>query len=82
MYQLEEKIWFWLMILPILVAFLFFINEIWKSSTQQGFKPFSLLIRLYANMQAGHIVLMSLISLIFMILALVNPQIGSKDGNL
>ena len=28
-------------------------------------KPFSLLIRLYANMQAGHIVLMSLIGLIF-----------------
>lgn len=28
-------------------------------------KPFSLLIRLYANMQAGHIVLMSLVGLIF-----------------
>jgi len=28
-------------------------------------KPFALLIRLYANMQAGHIVLMSLIGLIF-----------------
>lgn len=28
-------------------------------------KPFSLLIRLYANMQAGHIVMMSLIGLIF-----------------
>ena len=28
-------------------------------------KPFSLLIRLYANMQAGHIVIMSLIGLMF-----------------
>ena len=28
-------------------------------------KPYSLLIRLYANMQAGHIVLMSLIGLMF-----------------
>jgi F-type H+-transporting ATPase subunit a len=28
-------------------------------------KPFALLIRLYANMQAGHIVLMSLIALMF-----------------
>jgi F-type H+-transporting ATPase subunit a len=28
-------------------------------------KPFSLMIRLYANISAGHIVLMSLISLIF-----------------
>ena len=28
-------------------------------------KPFSLLIRLYANIQAGHIVLMSLIGLMF-----------------
>jgi F-type H+-transporting ATPase subunit a len=29
-------------------------------------KPFSLLIRLYANMQAGHIVIMSLIGLMFL----------------
>ena len=28
-------------------------------------KPFSLLIRLYANMQAGHIVIMSIIGLMF-----------------
>ncbi|MEZ7885982.1 MAG: F0F1 ATP synthase subunit A, partial [Flavobacteriales bacterium] len=28
-------------------------------------KPFSLMIRLYANMQAGHIVLMSLVGLIY-----------------
>ena len=28
-------------------------------------KPFALMIRLYANMQAGHIVLMSLIGLMF-----------------
>ena len=36
-------------------------------------KPFSLLIRLYANMQAGHIVLMSLIGLIF----IFNNWVGS-----
>ena len=36
-------------------------------------KPFSLLIRLYANMQAGHIVLMSLIALMY----LFNSIIGS-----
>lgn len=29
-------------------------------------KPFSLLIRLYANMQAGHIVMMSLVGLMFL----------------
>ncbi len=37
-------------------------------------KPFSLLIRLYANMQAGHIVLMSLIALMY----LFNSIIGSS----
>ena len=37
-------------------------------------KPFSLLIRLYANMQAGHIVLMSLIGLMF----IFNNWIGSS----
>ena len=37
-------------------------------------KPFSLLIRLYANMQAGHIVLMSLIGLMF----IFNNWLGSS----
>lgn len=37
-------------------------------------KPFSLLIRLYANMQAGHIVLMSLLALMY----LFNSVIGSS----
>ncbi|GAA3656947.1 F0F1 ATP synthase subunit A [Flavivirga jejuensis] len=37
-------------------------------------KPFSLLIRLYANMQAGHIVLMSLIALMY----LFNSIVGSS----
>jgi len=37
-------------------------------------KPFSLLIRLYANMQAGHIVLMSLLALMY----LFNSIIGSS----
>lgn len=37
-------------------------------------KPFSLLIRLYANMQAGHIVLMSLVGLMF----IFNNWLGSS----
>jgi F-type H+-transporting ATPase subunit a len=32
---------------------------------EQLFKPFSLMIRLYANMFAGHVVLMSIIGLMF-----------------
>ena len=36
-------------------------------------KPFSLLIRLYANMQAGHIVLMSLIGLMFIFKSWIEP---------
>ncbi|MFS4446151.1 F0F1 ATP synthase subunit A [Maribacter sp. 2307UL18-2] len=42
-------------------------------------KPFSLLIRLYANMQAGHIVLMSLIALMFYAKNAVNVDTGLED---
>ena len=36
-------------------------------------KPFSLMIRLYANISAGHIVLMSLIALIFIFKNWIDP---------
>ncbi|WP_298901071.1 F0F1 ATP synthase subunit A [uncultured Psychroserpens sp.] len=39
-------------------------------------KPFSLLIRLYANMQAGHIVLMSLIGLMFIFKSVIGSPLS------
>ena len=47
-----SKIFLYIILIPIEILGIFI-------------KPFSLLIRLYANMQAGHIVLMSLIGLMF-----------------
>ena len=81
MYQFEDKIWFWLLVIPALTLALFFINEFWKSRTQKKFITNSLLIRLSPNLSKFKPYLkisISSISLILLILALVNPQIGSK----
>ena len=81
MYQLEEKIWFWLMVIPVLIAVLFFINEFWKTRAQNKFITRSSLLKLSPNLSRFKPYLkslMNLISLIFLILALVNPQVGSK----
>ena len=81
MYQFEDKIWFWLLVIPALTLALFFINEFWKSRTQKKFITNSLLIRLSPNLSKFKPYLkisISSISLILLILALVNPQIGTK----
>ena len=81
MYQFEDKIWFWLLVIPALTLALFFINEFWKSRTQKKFITSSLLIRLSPNLSKFKPYLkisISSISLILLILALVNPQIGTK----
>jgi len=81
MYQFEDKIWFWLLVIPALTLALFFINEFWKSRTQKKFITSSLLIRLSPNLSKFKPYLkisISSISLLLLILALVNPQIGSK----
>ena len=81
MYQLEEKIWFWLMVLPILAAILFFINEIWKSRTQQGFITQSSLLKLspdYSRFKPYLKMFINILSLILLIFAMVNFQVGTK----
>lgn len=81
MYQLEEKIWFWLMVLPILAAILFFINEIWKSRTQQGFITQSSLLKLspdYSWFKPYLKMFINILSLILLIFAMVNFQVGTK----
>ena len=81
MYQLQEKIWFWLMVLPILAAILFFINEIWKSRTQQGFITQSSLLKLspdYSRFKPYLKMFINILSLILLIFAMVNFQVGTK----
>jgi len=81
MYQIEEKIWFWLMILPLLAAILFFINEIWKTRTQQGFINESSLLKLspdYSRFKPYLKMSVSTLSLILLVFAMVNFQVGTK----
>ncbi|MDA9356638.1 VWA domain-containing protein [Flavobacteriaceae bacterium] len=81
MYQLEEKIWFWLMIIPILVVVLFLINEYWKTRKQEEFITQLSLIKLspnYSRFKPSLKMFISIISLILLIIAMVNLQVGSK----
>jgi F-type H+-transporting ATPase subunit a len=60
---------FWMPGVPVLMKFVLAPIELLGTII----KPFSLMIRLYANMLAGHIVLMSLIALMYTF----NSPIGS-----
>ncbi|SHI73804.1 VWA domain-containing protein [Algibacter luteus] len=81
MFQLEEKIWFWgLAIIPIILL-LFLALHFWRYKTQKKFAEASLLKRLSPNRSVFKSVLKALVlSLAFLclIIALVNPKIGTK----
>ncbi len=81
MYQLEEKIWFWaLLVIPALLL-LFGILQIWKHKTQNKFADSRLLKRLSPNQSTFKswlkIIVLSL-AFACLALALVNPKIGTK----
>ena len=81
MYQLDEKIYFYLLIaIPVLVVF-FVALQFWKKSTQKKFADSDLLLRLSPNKSFFK----SVLKLVFLSLAiaclsiaLVNPKIGTK----
>ncbi|TXE12847.1 VWA domain-containing protein [Seonamhaeicola algicola] len=81
MYQLEEKIWFWaLLVIPVIILF-FVVLQIWKHKTQRKFSDKALLKRLSPNTSLFKSVLKIIVlSLAFLCLtlALVNPKIGTK----
>ncbi|MFV0565933.1 MAG: vWA domain-containing protein [Flavobacteriaceae bacterium] len=81
MYQLEEKIWFWVLgIIPIMVV-LFLVLQLWKRSTQKKFADKALLKRLSPNTSwfksALKLVVLSL-AFACLAIALVNPKVGTK----
>ena len=81
MYQIEEISWFWLGIIPILVMLLFIGDKIWKSNIQDNFLSKNALLRLSPNISSFKPYLRIftiLFSLIFLVLAMVNPQMGTK----
>jgi Ca-activated chloride channel family protein len=81
MYQLEEKIYFYsLVIIPIMVV-AFVVLHIWKKRTQKQFADADLLKQLSPNISKTKPILkLILVSLAFACLsiALVNPKMGTK----
>lgn len=81
MYQLEEKIWFWLLlVIPILWLF-FLVLQFWKHRAQKKFADAALLKKLSPNKSLFKsflkVAVLSL-TLACLTLALVNPKIGTK----
>lgn len=81
MYELDEKIWFWLLLVIPFVWLIFAVNQYWKKRVQKKFAAPHLLNKLAPNKSLFKSVLkMMVLSLAFicLILALVNPKIGTK----
>lgn len=81
MYELEEKGYFYLLfIIPILVV-LFLYVQLWKKKKQKEFGDSSLLEKLSPEKSVFKPVLkitVLLLAMAFLIIALVNPKIGTK----
>ena len=81
MYQLEERIWFWLLLLIPIILVLFAILQIWKQKVQNKFSDKKLLNKLAPNRS----IIKSLLKIILfclaiasLVIALVNPKVGTK----
>ena len=81
LYRLEEPIYFYLFAtIPILVV-IFLLVLWWKKRTQKKFASANLLVKLAPNYSMFKSVLKLIffsLGLSFLILALVNPKIGTK----
>jgi len=81
MYQLEEKIWFWLLLVIPVIVVLFLLLQLWKRHTQRKFANKRILKRLSPNRSLFKPILkLVVLCLAFACLsiALVNPKIGTK----
>ena len=81
MFKLDEKIWFWtLLVIPVIIL-LFIFLQIWRRSAQKKFADSTLLKRLSPNQSLFKSILkVVVLCLAFacLSLALVNPKIGTK----
>ena len=81
MYQLDEKIWFWVLgIIPI-VLLIFLLLQFWKYRTQKKFANKSMFKKLSPNTSLFKSVLKVVIlclAVACLAIALVNPKIGTK----
>jgi len=81
MYELEEKTYFnYLIIIVVLIA-IFMINRYWRRKKQKEFASEELLVKLAPNRSAFKqylkLIMLSL-AMLMMVIALVNPKVGSK----
>ncbi|SEK72903.1 Ca-activated chloride channel family protein [Aquimarina amphilecti] len=81
MYLLEEKIYFWLLLVIPIIVVLFLGVLIWKKTVQKKFAEKELLKRLSPNQSIFKSVLKIVViclALACFIIALVNPKVGTK----
>ena len=81
MFRLDEKIWFWtLLVIPVIIV-LFLLLQLWRRSAQRKFADSDLLKRLSPNQSLFKSILKVIVlcaAFAFLSLALVNPKIGTK----
>tara|TARA_R100001369_G_scaffold10707_9_gene23962 strand:- start:25148 stop:26185 length:1038 start_codon:yes stop_codon:yes gene_type:complete len=81
LFRLDEKIWFWtLLVIPVIIL-LFVFLQVWKRSAQRKFADSTLLKRLSPNQSVFKSVLKVVVlcgAFACFSLALVNPKIGTK----
>lgn len=81
MYLLEEKIYFWLLLSIAVLLVLFLALLLWQKSTQKKFADHGLLKQLSPSQSIFKSILKIIIislALACMVIALVNPKIGTK----
>lgn len=81
MFQLDEKIWFWLLLIIPVVVVIFLALQLWKKHKQRKFANEQLLKRLSPNKSTFKSVLkLIVLCLAFasLTIAMVNPKIGTK----
>lgn len=81
MYLLEEKIWFWLLLIIPAILAIYALYVFWQRSTQKKFANPALLRKLSPDHSLFKGILKVLIyclAIFFLVVALVNPKMGTK----
>jgi Ca-activated chloride channel family protein len=80
-FQLEEKVWFWILLVIPVIILLFAMLQFWKYRTQKRFSNPKLLKRLSPNQSLFKSILKIIVlclAIACFAIALVNPKIGTK----
>lgn len=81
MFVLEEKIWFWLLLVIPVIIMLFLIFKFWQKRTRKKFADSDLMKYLAPNRSISKPIfklLLILLAIASLVVALVNPKMGTK----